>query len=296
VRRLAAPCVSAEEAFNSCKNGIGTADLKNRVEAGIGGLSQIAALYESQAKTGELFTVAPFPKDADENAVVAVDLTKKEFINLYEYYLRNTDKPGRAIYDALMVAADEKCPFCGGIGRPRNLDHFMPKAFFPQFSTIPMNLIPACRDCNMDGKGQGFAQTAYEQILHPYLDNDRFFIEQWVYAHVIPGNPCSIEYFVCAPEHWNTIDQRRVAAHFHDFELAKRYSIQAAEELAILISQRRGFMKQLPSVDFSQYLASFIDSPLFVNHWKKVMYQCLAVDEWFCTKMGIDRSEQPDIE
>ncbi|MBW6521585.1 MAG: HNH endonuclease, partial [Desulfoarculaceae bacterium] len=62
-------------------------------------------------------------------------------------------------------------------------------------------------------------------IIHPYLDNDRFFIEQWVYAQVIPGNPCSIEYFVCAPEHWSQIDQKRVATHFHDFELAKRYSI-----------------------------------------------------------------------
>lgn len=282
MRRLPTPNISAEDAFNSCKSGIGTADLRNRVEVGIEELIQIAAWYEVQALRGELFTIKPLPRKTDENTIVAAGLTKKEFINLYEYYLRNTNKPGRSIYDALMLAADEKCPFCGGIGRPRNLDHFMPKAFFPEFSIVPVNLIPACRDCNMDGKGQAYALTANKQIIHPYLDNEHFFSEQWIHARVIPGNPCVIEYYVFAPEHWSSVDQERVATHFHGFELGKRYSIQAAEELTVLIGQRKGFLRQMPSADFSQYLASFLDSPLFVNHWKRVMYKCLAADEWFC--------------
>ena len=282
MRKLVPPSISTMEAFNQCKMGIGTINLRNRVEAAIEEFSQIAALYEEQATRGELFTIIPLPKHIDENIIVLAGLTKKELINLYEYYLRDTSKPGRAIYDSLMLAANEKCPFCGGIGRPRNLDHFMPKAFFPQFSTVPVNLIPACRDCNMDGKGQNFAIAANEQIIHPYLDNERFFIEQWVYARVIPEDPCSIEYFVNAPEHWNSVDQKRVNTHFHNFDLARRYSIQAAEELTTLIGQRRGYMKQLSSVDFGQFLESYLDSPLFINHWKRVMYQCLSADKWFC--------------
>lgn len=283
MRKLAIPNFSAEEALNLCKSGIGTADFRSRVDVGIEELSQIAALYEVNAKIGKLFSVVPLPKKVDENTVVVAGLTKKELINLYEYYLRDSDKPGRTIYDALMLAADEKCPFCGGIGRPRNLDHFMPKAFFPQFSIVPLNLVPACRDCNMDGKGQDFATAENNQIIHPYLDSERFFMEQWVCAQVIPGDPCSIDYYVCAPEQWCQIDKDRVATHFHDFDLAKRYSIQAAEELATLIGQRQSYMKELSPAEFSQFLASFLDSPLFINHWKRVMYKCLASDNWFCT-------------
>jgi len=283
VRKIVVPNISAEDVLNLCKKGIGTIDLKNRVEAAVVELSQIATSYQKKGKAGELSEFEPLTRKTDDNTVVTAGLTKKELINLYENYLRKTDKPGRIVYDTLILAAEDKCPYCGGIGRPRNLDHFMPKAVFPQFSTVPVNLIPACRDCNMDGKGQDFAQRPNEQIIHPYLDNECFFEEQWVYAHVISENLCYIDYFVRPPKHWNPINKERVATHFNDFELAKRFSIQAAEELTTLISQRKGFMSQLSSSEFSQYLASFLDSPLFINHWKKIMYQCLAADDWFCS-------------
>jgi hypothetical protein len=82
-------------------------------------------------------------------------------------YFVPEEKPARTIYDSLLNSAKEKCPFCGGIGTPRNLDHFLPKAHFPQFSVLPRNLIPACRDCNMDGKGHAFATNAEDQIILP---------------------------------------------------------------------------------------------------------------------------------
>ena len=135
----------------------------------------------------------------------------------------------------------------------------------------------------MDGKGQAYAEVKNKQIIHPYLDHDHFFIEQWIRALVVPGNPCSVEYFIHAPVHWNSVDQQRVASHFNDFELAKRYSIQAAEELSTIISIRKGSMRTFPPEEFSRYLSSFREAPLFVNHWKMVLYQCLASDEWFCS-------------
>ena len=73
--------------------------------------------------------------------------------------------------------------------------------------------------------------------------------------------------------------------HFDDFDLAKRYSIQAAEELSTLIDQRSGLMLDFTSDKFSNYLLSIANSLVFFpNHWKKVMYKALAQDDWFCNK------------
>lgn len=280
--RLAPPLSSANEVLNTCISGIGTAAFKACIETGTADLVAIALAYDSSALAGELYLIPPFPENANENTIIAAGITKKEFINLYEYYLRNKKKPGRTIYDKLLVAANEKCPFCGGIGRPRNLDHYLPKAFFPQFSIVPTNLVPACRDCNMDGKGVTYASRITEQIIHPYLDCDHFFVEQWVSANVIVGEPCSIEYIVSPPDNWSDFDKERVRTHFNDFDLGERFSIQAAEELSIIIDQRRGIMVGWSPEDFSEFLTSVVVAPLFINHWKRIMYQSLAESDDFC--------------
>ena len=282
MKKLATPYINARDTLLLCKKGISTISLNDRLQAGLEELTQLGNTYENLASNGALFQVSPLAKNCDENAVVTAEITKKEFVNLYEYYLRGPDKPGRDLYDRLFLAAEDKCPFCGGIGQPRNLDHFMPKSFFPQFSILPFNLVPSCRDCNMDGKGQSYAATESEQIIHPYLDNERFFVEQWVSARVVEEYPCSVEFFVNAPDQWRSVDKLRVNSHFNDFDIAKRYGIQSGDELSTLISQRRRIMSQYSPIEFSQYLASFLDSPLFVNHWKKVLYQCLSANEWFC--------------
>lgn len=284
MKKLTIPSKSMEETLNLCKSGISQNSYKNRLTRAMDEFTKLSDIYKKDAKCGTLFNISALPKGIDENTNIIADITKKELVNLYEYYLRNSKKPGRSIYDELYLSANDQCPFCGGIGRPRNLDHFLPKAFFPQFSILPVNLVPSCRDCNMDGKGQDYAKTENEQIIHPYLDKNRFFSKKWVSAKVIQDNPCTIEYYVSPPSNWNINDQERVRTHFHDFDLAKRYSIQAADELSTIISQRKGYMKNLSEDEYSNYLASNIDSPLFINHWKKVLYYCLSNDEWFCSQ------------
>jgi len=207
-------------------------------------------------------------------------LKKSELVKIYDQYFVPEDKPARKIYDALLNAAKEKCPFCGGIGTPRNLDHFLPKAHFPQFSVLPRNLVPTCRDCNMDGKGHSFAKSAEDQIIQPYSDNDRFFSEQWVFAiyHVSSDEePGEFEYYVSPPEYWPEVDKRRVRKHFEDFKLAKRYATKAAEQLGTVLRQIESIEQlRLDSRDIhSIILQPGVDAAPFVNHWQKGMYQAL---------------------
>ncbi|MFV0449904.1 MAG: HNH endonuclease [Vibrio sp.] len=280
--KLSPPEHTINDAIQLCTDGMSKKDLKDRIYQGSDEIRESAADYCVKAEGGELFTIDPI--EGDEESVVNSGVSKREFVNLYEYYFRNTKKPGREIYDALMLSADESCPFCGGIGRPKNLDHYLPKAHFPQFSILPFNLIPSCRDCNMDGKGEHYATAYHEQIIHPYLDKECFFQEQWVFAQVLPGSPCALDFYVSPPEEWEENDKLRAEQHFIDFDLSKRYSIQAANLVTFIVTIRSTIMNDSTAEEFKAFLSSYIDSPLFINHWQVVSCQALANSDWFCTE------------
>lgn len=279
--KLDNPTYSYAQAMDSCCQGItGNAGLLGRLNNDIELLKTSAADYVASASTGELYTIQAMPNLSNDDSIVIGTLKKSDLLKLYSTYFVAQDKPGRRIYDALMAAANEKCPFCGGIGRPRNLDHYLPKAHYPQFSVLPVNLVPSCRDCNMDGKGEDFATTEEEQVLHPYLDNDRYFHEQWICARYIVGigaEPGVIEYFVQPPEHWADAQRRRVEKHFNDFDLELRFSKEAGPRLVTYLAQIQA-LTRIPlelEVAKNTILQPAIDSAPFVNHWERVM--CLAL-------------------
>ncbi len=245
--RLSEPQHSFEQTLDECVTGItGNAALRQMLTSERPALTAVGVQYLGAAGIGELHTIPPIRTDRDTDPVVINILKKSDLVKVYEQYFVPEKKPARKIYDALLNAAKEKCPFCGGIGTPRNLDHFLPKAHFPQFSVLPHNLVPACRDCNMDSKAHTFSTNAEEQIIQPYTDADRFFIEQWIFANYHADDeeePGEFEYYVSPPENWTEVDKQRVRKHFEDFNLAKRYAIKSAENLGIVLPQIRNMRK-----------------------------------------------------
>jgi hypothetical protein len=215
-----------------------------------------------------------------EDPIVVADVKKSELLKLYGYHMVDR-QPGRGLYDVILVAANEQCPFCGGIGRPKSLDHFLPKANYPQYAVLPQNLVPCCRDCNTE-KSNALATVEDEQSIHPYFDDDKFFSEQWVFAKVELTQPCSLVYFSAPPNEWRDTDKNRALNHFRDFNIGARYSVQAADELSALIDLRRGYLSSISPEEFSVYLSSVSNSTsYFSNHWKRVMYQTLAQNRDF---------------
>lgn len=245
------------------------------------GVKQAAIDYLEHAREATTYTIVPIRAGKNQDPAIMGGITKSEFVYLYDYYMIKRE-PGRSIYDAILVAANDECPLCGGVGHARTIDHYLPKANYPQYSVLSYNLIPACRDCNSDKKNPVITE-AKKQHFHPYYDQACFYEEPWIIATVSHVSPCVITYTARPPELWTVLNKERAANHFDFFNIAKRYSIRAAEELAILVHQRKSFLRQFSPEAFSQYLQSIADSPnLFPNHWKKVMYKALAMDEWFC--------------
>ena len=279
--RLSEPQYDFGQTLDECVNGItGNIALRNNVVDSKPGLIEMGVQYSDAATNGGLYAITPVNAAGNADPVVVHTLTKSDLVKVYDKYFVPPEKPARKIYDSLLNAAKEKCPFCGGIGTPRNLDHFLPKMHFPQFSVLPQNLVPSCRDCNMENKASTFAINAQDQVIQPYADDYKFFTSQWIYAiyHVgINHQPGEFEYYTDPPAEWPGMDKRRVEKHFQDFNLAKRYAIKAAECLGMVLKQIEAMEQR--GIDYREIeeviLQPGVNSAPFANHWQKSMFQAL---------------------
>ena len=287
MKKLAPPNISLNEMLGKCAEGMGQVNVRTSFISVYPIFQRNEQQYQALSLTGNLYTYLKTNPLIDTTEVVG-HLTKRKLVNLYENNLLDKDKPARDFYDALLISSGERCPFCGDIGQTKNLDHFLPKAHFPEFSVMPLNLVPSCRDCNMGEKGQEYATIEDDQAIHPYVDKDLFYQEQWVFAEYINEDDGALKYFVQCPVTWRLEDKNRAENHFKSLSLANRYSLEAGKHLSEVIDQKNAFEKMIfrfnPNATTAQIKDAFveanlqpiIDSDQFDNHWKKVMYQCLS--------------------
>jgi hypothetical protein len=292
MKRLTPPNISFNDMLVKCSEGMEQVNVRSNFILVFSIFYAKEQQYQTLSLAGNLYAY-PKVNPLTNTTQVVGHLTKRKLVNLYENNLRDKDKPARDYYDALLVSSGERCPFCGDIGHTNNLDHFLPKAHFPEFSIMPLNLVPSCRDCNMGEKGQVYATVADEQAIHPYIDKDIFFQEQWVFAEYIDEHDGAFRYYVNCPDTWSQEDKNRAANHFNTLGLTNRYRLEAGKHLSEVIDQKNGFMQSIlrlaPQVTAQEIKTEFISSNLmpilqstqFPNHWKKVMYQCLANSSTF---------------
>ena len=281
MRALSKPEYNTKSVYEACINSISTSNLLNRLNATLTSLVEAANDYDLKAQTASLFLIQA--NTCENNNIVLGSVTKQELKDLYNQHMIGKKKPARAIYDELLGAAPGgKCPLCG-FGHASTLDHYLPKSKFPFFSVLPLNLVPACKDCNK-GKSTNLAISAEQQTIHPYYDHQGFISEQWLFAEVEETYPTSIRFHVALPENWADISKQRARAHFNDFDLSRRFSIEAADELSsinpLLSNLFAGtsknaiqeFLKANATVEFENHK----------NSWKTAMYQALGSSDWYC--------------
>jgi len=282
MKKLPPPGFDTKDIFKEITSEMSSKKLIEQIQDDYENISASHTLYLEKAESADLYSLTPC-SDGDDT-IIFEHLTKNQYKRLYDYYLLSDKKKARKIYDSILINAHEKCPYCGGIGHPKNLDHYLPKASFPQYSILPQNLIPSCRDCNMDGKGAEFAKRYEDQILHPYFDNDKFFNEQWISAKYTPGSPGFVEYYVDPPTSWTEREKQRVSTHFNEFDIALRYSIKAAEELSILIPSINDSLRDITPDEYKRLILNpQIRHASIKNHWKRILFQAIIEEAPFST-------------
>jgi hypothetical protein len=121
------------------------------------------------------------------------------------------------------------CPYCNVIPSSQ-VDHFIPKTRFPEFSILTINLIAICGPCNLV-KDENFAANGNRFFLHAYLD--RFPADSTcLRARVIwDGNKISFEFSLIqnCPGVSNVLYET-LKEHIKRLNLLSLYAEAASEE------------------------------------------------------------------
>lgn len=267
------PEIELDETFQACISRIRSNPLRARLAAALPDIGQAADDYDARARNAELHLIAPAP-------VVAGNVTTDEMVAVYDGRMAKPAAPGRGHYDYIKsLAKNEICPFCGH-RQVRTLDHVLPKRRFPIFAVTPINLVPACSDCNMT-KSTAIGAVAEEMFLHPYFDNVES--DLWLKASVIERLPAVAVFHVEAPAHWPAVLASRVSHHFERLGLARLYSQEAAQELSSI----RHSMQKLFDAGGANLVRRHLErehvsrDAFQVNSWRTALYAALKESDWF---------------
>lgn len=277
MKRISRPTADPAAIFDACTSGVSDAALAARLTSARQELLLRFAEYEHRATAHNLFSFAACSW-GNEAQVVLAAVSKKDLMDLYSNQMVAGGKLGRKQYDSLIMRAPlGKCPFCG-FGQASTLDHFLPKARYPAFSVLSFNLVPSCTDCNT-GKGSTVL-TPQNQILHPYFEDAVVETVPWLFSEVIESTPATVRYFVQPPPEWPENLTRRVINHFNDLELARRFGIEAASELAGL----SGLLEALGTSEARRThlsTVSRVERKSRTNSWRAALYDALADSVWY---------------
>ena len=281
MRVMACPAASVSDTLTLCVSGIVNDSLRERILELAPTFALVGTNYSAAGTAGELYA---FPVNNQRNEEIVIGrVTKDELKDMYSYYLVDKSKPGRSVYDSMLASAPNGiCPLCG-VGHAVTLDHFLPKAKFPMFSILPLNLVPACRDCNT-GKLTAYAKEFGEQSLHPYFDHGKYIDDQWLFARVEQTAPASVSFFVAPPAAWLDGDKERVLSHFMSLKLGERFSVLAAGELSSINAMLKAYIAGIGPDAVREYLNAYAMAELSLhkNSWKAALLLALASSNWFC--------------
>ncbi len=271
---LEPPDLDTEETYETCISRVRSATLKARLQAVTEDVVVAADEYEVAAIAAQLHTIV----SADN---VGATVTQDEMTKVYTYRMVKKGAPGRPIYDELLASAPhDRCPLCGQ-RVVSTLDHHLPKTRFPALAVTPVNLIPACADCNKL-KLDAVPQAAEEVMLHPYFDN--IDDDRWLYAEVIENEPAGVRFFVVPHESWDDVASVRVETHFSVLKLAALYAAQAAQELVSI----RYYLSQLHAAGGADIVRAHLQemaestAHAYTNAWRTASYEAFAGSAWFC--------------
>lgn len=90
--------------------------------------------------------------------------------------VKNLYESGASEFDLLWDELKElnggtrlRCPICG-VTFANELDHYVPREKFPEFSANPLNIIPLCHDCNHTKLAKWKDSNGFRMIFNAYFD------------------------------------------------------------------------------------------------------------------------------
>ena len=273
MKRISKPSFNVKDVLTACVTKSSTHTSSRNIVKASGEIEKKENEYDVKKQNNTLHTL---PQKQDVNGILDIDGLK----NIYSNRMLKEDNDARYYYDKILSSAPRgKCPYCN-LGTATTLDHYLPKSLYPIYSVTPINLVPACKDCNT-GKLTEYPTCSENETLHPYYDNVEG--ERWLFMRVVELYPIVFEFYVDAPDYWGALMKKRLEVHLYSFNLNTQFSIHAQEELdtrKIYFNKlfQNGGHAELKEFLYESYLSSFDNNK---NAWQTAFYDGLCNCEEF---------------
>jgi len=272
--KLDPPVHTAQEAYEVSVSRVRNAGLSTRLTAATASVVAASDQLDLAIQAEQVHLILP-------HDLVNNDITAAEMEKVYTQRMAKTGAPGRAIYDAIFASPPQgRCPLCTQRS-VTTLDHYLPKKLFPSLAVAPLNLVPACSDCNKL-KLDSAPTSASDVPLHPYYDD--LGDERWLKGTVVECTPAAVKFSVVAPTGWDGVLASRVKHHFKELGLAMLFASEAAEELINIRHQ----LTLLETVDPQDGVRNELGrraascAATRSNGWRAATYRAWHESDWFC--------------
>ena len=260
------PDVKVEKIYAECVEGFSSVAKRTRLLSCKDLVIEDSNLYD---------VCVPQALDKFSASELPEDVSKEEIISVYAQKFADKNAPGRKYYDAIKgQAVRGVCPICG-IRIVNTLDHYLPKTKVPTLAVTPTNLIPSCRDCNMD-KRSDMTFDPLNTPVHLYFDT--IPDGPWLFTRI--DENLEVIYFVACPETWDEGLRNRLEKHLDFCKLHDLYSSHASQEIADKLARWEELVVQGGIDQFKACIESECRSieQSEINSWKAALYRRLKID------------------
>ena len=195
-------------------------------------------------------------------------LRKKSLLGLY------TPAHGKLPYQQLETMRKENglvvCPSCGEPGRPRTLDHYLPKDVFPELAVLLLNLTPMCDWCQGEKLVDYVTEDGQKRYIHPYFDdvNQPLFSITFTPPFVSPSIGIAVKNGL--PEALRSL----VMSHLEGIDFLTRFK-EYFKTMYIGILRKAQKCRETDSMGLRQTLEVMLEMAegKSINSWDAVLYR-----------------------
>lgn len=276
MRKLKTINLKVKKCIETCVSNLRNENNRQKYLDAIPFLSKQENNYIKFAQNGQLNNIVP-----DE--IINSNVTNLDMKKLYKDKFAHKGQPGYELYNQIKsIPANGICPLCGH-RQVSTIDHYLPQSSYTSYILTPVNMIPACADCNKN-KLDEISNGENENFIHPYFDD----IENipWLDACLKEQDPPCIIYKVSADLDISDTLKQRIEKHFNSLKLSELYSIMAAEVISGLKHQLNRIASAEGANGVQKYLKDLYESykEYNLNCWQTVAYKTLANSDWFCSR------------
>ncbi len=176
------------------------------------------------------------------------------------------------------------CCLCG-LRDVSELDHFLPRCQFPEFSNFTLNLVPVCSRCNKLKGDDYVTDTGGQAFIHAYLDSlpvdDQFLVAEIELGDsIVPVFSLTRSRGISGSTYIVLVEQ------FHRLKLDTHYSEEATELLVEVKGAMGEYFDEGGADAVSKYLmrdARSVAKRHGMNHWKFAALNAAASSVEFCS-------------